>query len=151
MAATPAGAEHDRLQRQLDELHHAVDHADAWNLATEAKQVSMALDLAGNERVLKTLSGGELRRVDLATKLLQHPDVTQAACVGKPDAESGEEVCAVVALRPGATVTPEELIEFSKGHLAKYKYPREIRVLDAVPLTSVGKTDRKTVRAMFRE
>jgi long-chain acyl-CoA synthetase len=86
---------------------------------------------------------------DVEEVLLQHPDVTQAACVGKPDAESGEEVCAAVALRPDATVTPEELVEFSKGHLAKYKYPREVRILDAVPLTSVGKTDRKAVRAMF--
>ncbi|HVW81862.1 MAG TPA: AMP-binding protein [Mycobacteriales bacterium] len=86
---------------------------------------------------------------DVEEVLLQHPDVTQAACVGKADAESGEEVVAAVALRPGATVTGEELVEFSKGHLAKYKYPREVRVLDAVPLTSVGKTDRKAVRALF--
>ena len=86
---------------------------------------------------------------DVEEVLLQHPDVTQAACVGKPDKESGEEVVAAVALRAGASVTPEELIEFSKGHLAKYKYPREVHILDAVPLTSVGKTDRKAVRALF--
>ncbi|HWC36324.1 MAG TPA: AMP-binding protein [Mycobacteriales bacterium] len=86
---------------------------------------------------------------DVEEVLLQHPDVTQAACVGKPDAESGEEVVAAVALRPGAEVTPAELIEFTKDKLAKYKYPREVRILDAVPLTSVGKTDRKTVRALF--
>jgi long-chain acyl-CoA synthetase len=86
---------------------------------------------------------------DVEEVLLQHPDVTQAACVGKPDVESGEEVVAAVALRPGATVTGEELVEFSKGQLAKYKYPREVRILDAVPLTSVGKTDRKAVRLLF--
>ncbi len=86
---------------------------------------------------------------DVEEVLLEHPDVTQAACVGKPDVESGEEVAAAVALRPGAQVTPEELIEFAKGRLAKYKYPREVRILDAVPLTSVGKTDRKAVRALF--
>jgi long-chain acyl-CoA synthetase len=86
---------------------------------------------------------------DVEEVLLEHPDVIQAACVGKPDVESGEEVAAAVALRPGADVTPEQLIEFSKGKLAKYKYPREVRILDAVPLTSVGKTDRKAVRALF--
>jgi long-chain acyl-CoA synthetase len=86
---------------------------------------------------------------DVEEVLLEHPDVTQAACVGKPDVESGEEVVAAVAVRPGAEVTPQELIDFSKGKLAKYKYPREVRILDAVPLTSVGKTDRKAVRAMF--
>jgi long-chain acyl-CoA synthetase len=86
---------------------------------------------------------------DVEEVLLEHPDVIQAACVGKPDVESGEEVAAAVALRPGAEVSPEELIKFSKGKLAKYKYPREVRILDAVPLTSVGKTDRKAVRALF--
>jgi long-chain acyl-CoA synthetase len=86
---------------------------------------------------------------DVEEVLLEHPDVVQAACVGKPDVESGEEVAAAVALRPGADVTPDELIEFAKGKLAKYKYPREVRILDAVPLTSVGKTDRKAVRALF--
>jgi ATP-binding cassette subfamily F protein uup len=75
LGATPAGAEHDRLQAQFDTLHHAVDVADAWNLEQEARRVSTALDLVDSDRVLSTLSGGELRRVDLASKLLQHPDV----------------------------------------------------------------------------
>jgi long-chain acyl-CoA synthetase len=86
---------------------------------------------------------------DVEEVLLQHPDVTQAACVGRPDKESGEEVVAAVALRPGSTATSDELIDFAKGKLAKYKYPREVHILDAVPLTSVGKTDRKAVRALL--
>jgi long-chain acyl-CoA synthetase len=85
---------------------------------------------------------------DVEEALLQHPDVVQAACVGRPDEASGEEVVAVVALAPGATVTGPELVEWSRAVLSKYKYPREIRVLPAVPLTSVGKTDRKAVRAL---
>lgn len=75
LADTDPGPEHDRLQAQFEELHHAVDAADAWNLPQEAKRVSTALDLRDNDRTLKSLSGGELRRVDLAAKLLQHPDV----------------------------------------------------------------------------
>lgn len=85
---------------------------------------------------------------DVEDVLLQHPDVVQAAVVGRPDDESGEEVVAVVALRPGASVSGEELVAWSQQHLSRYKYPREVRVLDAVPLTSVGKTDRKAVRAL---
>ncbi|MFC6341866.1 class I adenylate-forming enzyme family protein [Nocardioides hankookensis] len=80
-----------------------------------------------------------------------HPAVSAAAVVGRPDAKSGEEVIAVVSLAPGAEATPEELIEFARSHLAKYKYPREVLVVDAVPLTSVGKTDRKAVRTLVRE
>ncbi|MGB8649465.1 MAG: AMP-binding protein [Mycobacteriales bacterium] len=86
---------------------------------------------------------------DVEDVLLTHPDVTQAAVVGRPDEASGEEVVAVVALRPGAQVTGEDLVAWSRGHLSAYKYPREVRVLDAVPLTSVGKTDRKTVRQLL--
>jgi long-chain acyl-CoA synthetase len=86
---------------------------------------------------------------DVEDALLEHPDVIQAAVVGRPDEESGEEVVAVVALRPGATVTGADLVAWASSRLTKYKYPREIRVVEAVPLTSVGKTDRKAVRKMF--
>jgi long-chain acyl-CoA synthetase len=88
---------------------------------------------------------------DVEDVLVGHPAVSAAAVVGRPDAKSGEEVIAVVALSPGAEATPEELIEYARAHLAKYKYPREVLVVDAVPLTSVGKTDRKAVRSLVRE
>ncbi|MCW2779005.1 MAG: putative acyl-CoA synthetase, partial [Frankiales bacterium] len=88
---------------------------------------------------------------DVEDVLLAHPDVTQAAVVGRPDEAHGEEVVAFVALRAGAEVTGEELVAYSKEHLSKYKYPREVRVVPQVPLTSVGKTDRKAVRALVRE
>jgi long-chain acyl-CoA synthetase len=86
---------------------------------------------------------------DVEDALLEHPDITQAAVVGRPDAESGEEVVAVVAVRPGATLSGEDIVAWARERLSRYKYPREVRVLDAVPLTSVGKTDRKAVRGLF--
>jgi long-chain acyl-CoA synthetase len=88
---------------------------------------------------------------DVEDALLEHDAVAAAAVVGRPDEESGEEVVAVVALHPGSRATPEELVEFAKARLAGYKYPREVRIVDAVPLTSVGKTDRKAVRTLVRE
>jgi long-chain acyl-CoA synthetase len=86
---------------------------------------------------------------DVEDALLEHPDIAAAAVVGRPDAESGEEVVAAVALRPGATLTGPEIVAWARERLSKYKYPREVRVLDAVPLTSVGKTNRKAVRQLF--
>ena len=86
---------------------------------------------------------------DVEDVLLSHPAVTSAACVGLPDADSGEEVVAVVAVAPGATVTEEELVAYGREHLSKYKYPRQVRIVDTVPLTSVGKTDRKAVRELL--
>jgi long-chain acyl-CoA synthetase len=87
---------------------------------------------------------------DVEDVLLEHPAVQIAACVGKPDAENGEEVVAVVQLAPGQQVSGAELVEFSRARMAKYKYPREVTVLDAVPLTSVGKINRKAVRDLVR-
>jgi long-chain acyl-CoA synthetase len=86
---------------------------------------------------------------DVEEVLLQHPDVVAAAVVGRPDSEHGEEVVAFVQLREGAIARPEDLIEFGKRRLSAVKYPREVRLVDAIPLTSVMKTDRKLLRAML--
>ncbi|MFF5289777.1 class I adenylate-forming enzyme family protein [Paractinoplanes globisporus] len=87
---------------------------------------------------------------DVEDVLLEHPAVQLAACVGRPDAEHGEEVVAVVQLAPGQRVSGAELVEFTRARLARYKYPRQVTVLDAVPLTSVGKINRKAVRDLVR-
>jgi long-chain acyl-CoA synthetase len=84
---------------------------------------------------------------DVEDVLVQHPDVVAAAVVGRPDDKYGEEVVAFVQLRDGGQVTPAELVDFSKEHLSAVKYPREVRVIDQIPLTSVLKTDRKRLRA----
>jgi long-chain acyl-CoA synthetase len=84
---------------------------------------------------------------DIEDVLTAHPQVTAAAVVGKPDDRLGEEVVAFVALAPGATVTSDELIAYARQQLAAHKYPREVRVVDAIPLTSVLKVDRKRLRA----
>ncbi len=83
---------------------------------------------------------------DIEDVLVAHPAVAQAGVVGRPDGRLGEEVVAFVSLLPGAEVTAEELTEYAKKHLAATKYPREITIVPAVPLTSVGKLDRKKLR-----
>ena len=84
---------------------------------------------------------------DVEDVLTGHPQVTGAAVVGRRDDRLGEEVVAFVALAPGATVTPDELVAYARAHLAAHKYPREVRIVDAIPLTSVLKVDRKSLRA----
>jgi long-chain acyl-CoA synthetase len=86
---------------------------------------------------------------DIEDEMLTHPDVVAAAVVGKPDPTYGEEVVAFVALRPGSEVSEAELVAFAREHISKAKYPREVRILPAIPLTSVLKTDRKAVRALL--
>ena len=80
---------------------------------------------------------------------MKHPDVVGVAVVGRPDEKYGEEVVAFVQLRDGAMVVPADLVEFGRRHLSAVKYPREVRLVDAIPLTSVMKTDRKLLRAML--
>jgi long-chain acyl-CoA synthetase len=86
---------------------------------------------------------------DVEEVLLQHPDVVGAAVVGRADKVHGEEVVAFVQLRVGAMARPEDLVEFGKRRLSAVKYPREVRLVDAIPLTSAMKTDRKLLRAML--
>lgn len=83
---------------------------------------------------------------DVEDVLLSHPAVAQAGVVGRPDGRLGEEVVAFVSLRPGATADTEELLRHARTRLAATKYPREITIVPAVPLTSVGKLDRKRLR-----
>ena len=87
---------------------------------------------------------------DIEDVLLEHPSVAVAGVVGKPDEVKGEEVVAFVQLDAGqAAASEEELLEFAKGKLGKYKYPREVRIVENVPLTPVFKIDRKKLRTML--
>jgi long-chain acyl-CoA synthetase len=84
---------------------------------------------------------------DVEDALLEHPDIVGAGVVGRPDVKMGEEVVAFVQLRPGATLTPEDVVAYAKGRLSAAKYPRDVHIVDAMPLTSVFKLDRKALRA----
>jgi long-chain acyl-CoA synthetase len=78
--------------------------------------------------------------------LYAHPAVAEAAVVGRPDERLGEEVTAVVGLRPGHTATAEELIEYCRERIAAYKYPREIRFVSELPKGPTGKILKKELR-----
>jgi len=78
--------------------------------------------------------------------LYGHPAVREAAVVGVPDKYRGETVKAFVSLKPGATVTEEELIGFCKQQIAAYKYPRSIEFVEDLPKTTTGKILRRELR-----
>lgn len=78
--------------------------------------------------------------------LFMHPAVQDAAAIGIPDAYRGEVVRAFVVLRQGVGTTVEELLAHCARNLAKYKVPESISILDALPKTTLNKTDKKALR-----
>lgn len=88
---------------------------------------------------------------DVEDALVRHPAVAMAAVVGRPSERHGEEVAAFVSLAPNAGLGASQLVEWARLQIGGYKYPREIHVIDAIPLTAVGKIDRRALRARLQE
>ena len=92
------------------------------------------------------ISGGEnISSIEVEDALFQHPAVALAAVVARPDEKWGETPCAFVELRPGASATAEELIDWCRGKLARYKCPRDV-VFAEIPKTSTGKVQKFALR-----
>jgi fatty-acyl-CoA synthase len=95
-------------------------------------------------------SGGEwISSVELENALMAHPAVLEACVVGVPDERWGERPLAAVVLREGSSAKPEELRDFLAGKVARWQLPERWVFIDAVPKTSVGKFDKKAVRARY--
>ncbi|MFG2366759.1 long-chain fatty acid--CoA ligase [Streptomyces mirabilis] len=77
--------------------------------------------------------------------LYEHPAVADAAVIGLPSSDLGEEVGAAVVLKPGARTTAEELREFVKHQVAAYKYPRKVWITDALPKGPTGKILKRQI------
>jgi acyl-CoA synthetase (AMP-forming)/AMP-acid ligase II len=81
--------------------------------------------------------------------LFEHPAVAGAAVVGAPHPKWGEQATAVVALKPGVAASAEELIAFVKARKGSMMAPKAVIFRDRIPLTNLGKVDKKTIRAEF--
>jgi fatty-acyl-CoA synthase len=96
------------------------------------------------------ISGGEnISSIEVEDALYKHPSVAAVAVVAKPDDKWGETPCAFVELKPGTNATADELIAWSRSHLAAYKCPRYV-VFAEIPKTSTGKLQKFKLREMAK-
>ncbi|WP_323030919.1 3-(methylthio)propionyl-CoA ligase [Brachymonas denitrificans] len=95
-------------------------------------------------------SGGEwISSIDVENIAMGHPAVAMAACIGMPHPKWDERPIVVVALKPDAQLTREELLAFYEGKLAKWQIPDDVVFVDAIPLGATGKMLKTKVRQML--
>jgi len=96
------------------------------------------------------ISGGEnISSIEVEDALYKHPAVASVAVVAKPDDKWGETPCAFIELKPGKTATVEELLDWCRQNLARYKVPRTI-IFAEIPKTSTGKLQKFQLREKVR-
>jgi long-chain acyl-CoA synthetase len=94
------------------------------------------------------VSGFNVYPNEVEDVLFTHPAVLEAVVIGVPDEYRGEAVKAFIVLRAGATATTEELLEYCRANLAKFKVPSLIEVVPSLPKSAVGKVLRRELREM---
>jgi long-chain acyl-CoA synthetase len=115
--------------------------ADGWfrtgDLATITADGWVRIVGRKRERILR--GGYSVFPSEVEAVLLAHPDVAEAAVVGRPDPELGEDVLAFVVLRDAAAATPDGLIAWCRERLASFKCPRAVQIAAALPRSATGK------------
>jgi long-chain acyl-CoA synthetase len=130
-----------RRYRDDDEATRAALSADGWLLTGDIGHLDAEghLFLVDRKKELIIRSGYNVYPREVEDVLQSYPGVADAAVVGVPDEEHGEEIAALVVPAPGHTLDPEAVKTFAKERLAAYKYPRRIVVVTDLPRSPTGK------------
>jgi long-chain acyl-CoA synthetase len=129
----------DRYLAAPDATHAVLD--DGWFKTGDLATLSGDgfVTIVGRKKDLILRGGYSVVPGEVERALLTHPAVAEAAVVGTPHAELGEEVAAFVTLRPDASAQPEELVAYCRARLAAFKYPRRVSILAELPKSPTGK------------
>lgn len=142
-----------RTPAVMDGYHGAPDETDAvlgdgWfrtgDLATIAPEGWVRIEGRKRERILR--GGYSVFPAEVEAVLLAHPAVAEAAVLGEPHPELGEEVVAFVALREGTREAPERLVAWCRERLAAFKSPRHVVILERLPRAATGKILKSRLR-----
>ncbi len=104
------------------------------------------VNITGRIKDLIIRGGENISPREIEEFLYSHPDIIDVQVVGVPDTKFGEEVCAFVQARDGATVDTEAVREFCQGKIAHYKVPRYVLSIDDFPMTVTGKIQKYLLR-----
>jgi 2-aminobenzoate-CoA ligase len=133
--------------RDPDKQRHAVT-PDGWNRAGD--YVTIDEDgyfwfVSREDDIIKS-SGYRIGPEEVEVTLATHPAVADVGVIGVPDEVRGQIAKAFVVLKPGQSLSPEELLNFCKGKIATYKLPREIVIVSELPRTPTGKLLRRVLK-----
>jgi acyl-CoA synthetase (AMP-forming)/AMP-acid ligase II len=107
--------------------------------------------LAGRTDDMIIRGGENISPEEVEDVVCCYPKIDEAACIGVPDPEWGQEPRALVVLKKGESATPEEIMEFCKDKLAGFKRPKSVMFLDCLPRNQMGKVLRKELRKKYGE
>jgi HIP---CoA ligase len=128
----------------------AVLSEDGWLRTGDLGTIDGAglLRIVGRVKDMFIVGGFNAYPAEIENLLLGNPSVAAAAVIGIPDERLGEVGMAFVVRTPGSTATAEEIIGWSREHMANYKAPRAVEFLDALPLNATGKVLKDELRAL---
>ncbi|MEZ5098903.1 MAG: AMP-binding protein [Thermoleophilia bacterium] len=106
------------------------------------------VNIVGRSKDMIIRGGENVYPREIEEFLYTHPAISDVQVIGVPDERYGEEICAWVVLREGASLDEEELKAFCRERIARYKVPRYVRVVDAFPLTVTGKIQKFRMREL---
>jgi fatty-acyl-CoA synthase len=109
------------------------------------------LNIVGRIKDMVIRGGENISPREIEEFLYAHPKVADVQVIGVPDEKYGEEICAWIRLKEGASATEHEIREFCRGKIATYKIPRYVRVTEDFPMTVTGKIQKFRMREISIE
>jgi fatty-acyl-CoA synthase len=109
------------------------------------------LNIVGRIKDMVIRGGENVYPREVEEFLYSHPKIADVQVIGVPDPKYGEELCAWVKLKEGASATEEEIRAYCRGQIATYKIPRYVLFVDAFPMTVTGKIQKFILREWARE
>jgi long-chain acyl-CoA synthetase len=136
---------------KLDAATAATIDADGWLRTGDAGYLDEDGYLFIHDRVKDMIvSGGEnIYPAEVESAVYGHPHVAEVAVIGVPDDKWGEAVKAVVAVKPGVTPDPDDIIAFARTRIAHFKAPKSVDFVDALPRNASGKILRRQLREPY--